>query len=346
MKRSVLLIYTGGTIGMVEDPRTGALRPFNFEELTRQVPELDRFDTELNSVSFEPPVDSSELSLSHWQDLAELIRQHYDDYDGFVVLHGTDTMCHSASALSFMLRGLRKPVIFTGSQLPIGVLRTDGKENLITAIQLAGLERSGESYVQEVAIYFGSSLYRGNRTSKYSTQHFNAIHSPNLAPLAEAGIHLNFRHDLLIRPEANVPFEVMPKMDGRLAILKLFPGINEETVVSLCSIPGLRGLIIETYGSGNAPTADWFLEALEAARMRGVTLVNVTQCSQGFVEQGRYAVSEHFAELGVIPAADMTTEAALTKLMHLLANFDAAEGYAELMMTPLAGELTNYSTLV
>lgn len=331
---------------MVKNSRTGALQAFNFEQLTSQMPELDRLDFELDARSFSPPLDSSEIGISDWKKIAELICEQYDRYEGFVILHGTDTMAYTASALSFMLKGLRKPVILTGSQLPIGVLRTDGKENLITAVQLAAMGHSGSAYVQEVAIYFGSSLYRGNRTTKHSTQYFDAIRSPNLPPLAEAGIHVHFRHDLLLRQPENVAFELQPELDDRVAILKLFPGINEATVSSICSIPGLRGLIIETYGSGNAPTVPWFIDALQSAAKRGVAIVNVTQCSEGFVEQGRYAVSEHFQELGVIPAGDMTTEAAVTKMMHLLANYEDMEDFRDLMMLPLCGELTTYSSIV
>jgi L-asparaginase len=346
MGKSILLIYTGGTIGMVADTHTGGLSPFDFEHLLDQVPELQRLDIHLDCSAFDPPVDSSDMNQGHWLEIAQTIVENYGKYDGFVVLHGTDTMAYSASAVSFMLRNLAKPVIFTGSQLPVGVLRTDGKENLITAIHLAALEKQGDPYVQEVAIYFGSSLFRANRTHKYSAEDFNAFHSPNLAPLAEAGIHLQFRHDLLLRPMPGSEITLLNKVDDRVAVLKLFPGISEQVVKSICEIEQLRGLVIETFGSGNGPTAKWFVDAMRLARSRGVNIVNVTQCSSGFVEQGRYATSASFTDLGVIPGGDMTLEAAITKLMHVIAYHRNENDIALAMMTSLSGELTTYSSLV
>lgn len=346
MTRSVLLIYTGGTIGMMEDPETGSLIPFDFEKLSAQVPELLRFDLSLKAISFDPLLDSSDLRVEHWQELAALIEEHYDSYDGFVILHGTDTMAYSASALSYMLDGLRKPVIFTGSQLPIGVLRTDGKENLITSIELASKYVHEEPVIKEVAIYFGSSLYRGNRTHKYSTEAFNAIRSPNLPALAEAGIHVQVRKDLLYNPGEISPFRVYKELEPRVVVLKLFPGICEDVVRSICNIPGVRGVVIETFGSGNAPRADWFIQTLREATDRGVFLVNVTQCNEGFVEQGRYATSEKLQALGVISAGDMTLEAALTKMIFLLPRCADRQEFEKQMLTPLRGELTISSSLV
>lgn len=346
MAKSVLIIYTGGTIGMVLDPATQSLAPFNFSYLRAQVPEIERLEIELLCEAFDPPVDSSDITPSHWQQIASLIGANYDRVDGFVVLHGTDTMAYTASALSFMLEGLAKPVIFTGSQLPIGVLRTDGKENLITAIQLAALEKAGEPYIQEVAIYFGSKLYRGNRTHKYSAEDFNAFHSPNLPALAEVGIHFHFKHELLLRQKEKAPIQVRLEMEEKVVVLKLFPGISEMVVRGICALPKLRGLVLETFGSGNGMTAPWFEEALREARDRGVAIVNVTQCNTGFVEQGRYATSAMFLRLGVIPAGDMTIEAAVTKLMHILAQSEQLTAIELAMLTPMRGELTTSSSLV
>lgn len=346
MAKSVLIIYTGGTIGMVLDVSSQSLAPFDFSYLRAQVPEIERLDIELLCEAFDPPVDSSNITPAHWRQIAKLIEVNYDRVDGFVVLHGTDTMAYTASALSYMLDRLGKPVVFTGSQLPIGVLRTDGKENLITAIQLAALEKAGEPYIQEVAIYFGSTLYRGNRTHKYSAEDFNAFHSPNLPALADVGIHMHFRHELLLRPREKAPFQVALEMEEKVAVLKLFPGISEMVVRGICSLPDLRGLVLETYGSGNAITAQWFEDALRDARDRGVALVNVTQCSTGFVEQGRYATSAMFLALGVIPAGDMTVEATVTKLMHVLAHRSNRKDIELAMLTSLRGELTTSSSLV
>lgn len=345
MKRSVLLIYTGGTIGMMEDLETRALKPFDFDHLFVEVPELKRFDLRLETYSFDPLIDSSNIQPRHWAEIARVIRDNYATYDGFVVLHGTDTMAFTASALSFMLRGLSKPVILTGSQLPIGMLRTDGKENLISAIQMAGMYRDNRARIAEVAVFFGSCLYRGNRTHKYSTEDFEAIHSPNLPPLAEVGIHIQFSKDLH-SPEVEEQFSIQEEVEDRVAVLKLFPGITKTVVESVCNIPDLRGLIIETFGSGNATTESWFINVLNITRKRGVRVVNVTQCNKGFVEQGRYATSGAFQEMGIVPAVDMTLEAALTKMMVLLKQDLSEEAFERAMVTSIVGELTSYSSLV
>lgn len=346
MAKSVLLIYTGGTIGMVADPVSGRLMPFDFSHLKDMVPELGRLEINLVGEAFDPPVDSSDITLTHWRQMAQLVHDRYNDYDGFVILHGTDTMSYTASALSFMFENLAKPVILTGSQLPIGVLRTDGKENLITAIQLAALEKQGAPVIQEVAIYFGSSLYRGNRTQKYSAEDFNAFKSPNLRALAEAGIHLQFKNDLLLRPSAGCSFSMNPGLASEVAVLRLFPGISGKVVEAVCNAPGLRGLILESFGSGNGPTAQWFIDVLQKARARGLVIVNVTQCATGFVEQGRYAASASFQQLGIISGGDMTTEAAVTKLMHVLHMHHTQDDIEREMLRSLRGELTTYSSLV
>lgn len=342
---AVLIIYTGGTIGMMEDANSGSLLPFDFSHLAEQMPELRRFGIGLQGVTFPVPIDSSDLRISHWQQLAALIQENYDRFDGFVVLHGTDTMAYSASALSFMLEGLQKPVIFTGSQLPIGVLRTDGKENLISSIELASIQEDQRTRFQEVGVYFGSSLYRGNRTHKYSTEHFNAINSPNFPTLAEAGIHMVYRYDLFW-PPAEEGLRIRSKFDDRVSVLKLFPGIRPEMVQAITRNPILKGLILETFGSGNAPKVDWFLEELRWLNEQDVVVVNVSQCSTGFVDQGKYETSAAFDALGVVPGADLTFEAAMVKLMWLLGQGQAISEVRKLMTCSLRGELTPYDELL
>lgn len=343
MQRTILVIYTGGTIGMIEDPETGALKPFDFESLQSHVPELRRLGVEIDTISFEEPIDSSDVDIHHWQQIASLIEAHYDAYNGFVVLHGTDTMAFSASALSFMLGGLKKPVIFTGSQLPIDAVRTDGRENIVTAIQLAGMERNGEARVQEVAIYFGSLLLRGNRSHKYSSEDFYAFKSPNYSELAEVGIHIDLNSVRLWKSHGD--FKVYPNFDTRVAVLKLFPSISKEVVRQICATPGIKGMIIETFGAGNGPTAEWFLNEIRTLIEKGVTVVNVTQCNDGFVEQGRYESSEGFALMGVLSASDMTFEATLTKLMHVLSYCKEPEEIEREFMKDQRGELTTFSSL-
>ncbi|MCC6600925.1 MAG: asparaginase [Crocinitomicaceae bacterium] len=339
MKSSILLIYTGGTIGMMEDPGTGALAPFDFEHILAQMPELKRFGVTIKAASLKRPIDSSDVSIATWQEIADIIEDHYDQCDGFVILHGTDTMAYSASALSFMLENLGKPVIFTGSQLPIGRLRTDGKENLITAIELASARRDGRPVIKEVAVYFESRLFRGNRTHKFNTEDFDAFESANFSPLANIGIHIIYQHHLLLQPSEE-PFRVLKKMDDRVGILKIFPGISRSVVETLLNAGDLKGIILESFGSGNASTKQWFIDALSKAISGGKIIVNVTQCNRGFVEQGRYKTSALLAQIGVIGGADMTTEGALTKLMFLLAYESDLVQLHRRMMTPLRGELT------
>ena len=317
-KSKVLLIYTGGTIGMIKDYQTGALRAFEFDNLYKPIPELSHLDCDISVHSFEKVIDSSDMNPQHWIEIAEVIEKEYNHYDGFVVLHGSDTMSYSASALSFMLQGLTKPVIFTGSQLPIGDLRTDAKENLITSIQLAALKENGESVIQEVGLYFEYKLYRGNRTTKVNAERFQAFASLNYPLLVESGVHLKVMKENLLPRKRGATLEVWKDFETNVAILKMFPGITPAVLNGFFNIPNLKGVVLETYGSGNAPTDSWFVESLQKAIEKGIHIVNVTQCSGGSVIMGKYEASEALKKMGVIDGKDLTTESAITKLMLLL----------------------------
>lgn len=315
-KSSILLIYTGGTIGMINDPISGQLKPFNFKRLLDEVPELRKFDIKIDAFSFENPIDSSNMHPDIWVKLANLIQKNYSKYDGFVILHGSDTMAFTASALSFMLENLGKPVILTGSQLPIGTIRTDGKENLITAIEIAAAKRNGKPSVPEVCVYFEFKLFRGNRTMKVNAEHFRAFKTPNYPSLADAGVHLNY-NDAAILKYPKGKLIVHTDLNLNVAILKLFPGITKQVVEAILEIKNLRGIVLETFGAGNAPTEKWFIKSLAKAIKKGLIILNVTQCDAGRVEQGRYQTSSELQRIGVVGGEDMTTEAAITKLMFL-----------------------------
>lgn len=339
-KANILLIYTGGTIGMVKDFETGALKAFNFKKLSSHIPELKQLDCNIQTVSFEKPIDSSDMSPKEWVKIAETIEANYNDFDGFVVLHGSDTMSYSASALSFMLLNLAKPVIFTGSQLPIGDLRTDAKENLITAIQIASLREKDNPVIQEVCLYFEYKLYRGNRTTKINAEHFNAFTSPNYPALAESGVHLKINDIALINKKSGKVFQVNKNLDTNVVVIKIFPGINEQVLQSILGTEALKGVILETYGSGNAPSDAWFINLLQTAMKRGIHIVNVTQCSGGSVNMGQYETSTQLKEIGVISGADITTEAALAKLMFLLGQQIPEHLFKEKFEAPVCGELS------
>lgn len=318
-RSSVLIIYTGGTIGMKEDPVDQTLKPFDFSEIMNEVPEMAKFACKVDSYTFDPIIDSSDVEPRLWQSLAMLIRDRYKDYDGFVVLHGTDTMSFTASALSFMLEGLDKPVIFTGSQLPIGRPRTDGKENLISAVEIASAkDGNGRAMVPEVCIFFGSRLLRGNRTTKINSEYFNAFRSPNYPPLAEAGITIRYNPQVIARPAEGEPFCVKTRLDTRVSILKIHPGITPQVVRNILLGAETRAVIIETYGAGNAPSSPWFLEIVRQASAMGKILVNVTQCLQGSVNMDIYATGKRLKELGVVSGFDSTTESMLGKLFFLM----------------------------
>ncbi|PWB22736.1 asparaginase [Flavobacterium sp. HTF] len=339
-KAKILLIYTGGTIGMSKDFETGALKAFNFSKLLQKIPELKQLDCEIETVSFENPIDSSNMNPEMWTKIATIIEENYIQFDGFVVLHGSDTMSYSASALSFMLENLTKPVVFTGSQLPIGDLRTDAKENLITAIQIASLQENGNPVIHEVCLYFEYKLYRGNRTSKVNAEHFRAFTAPNYPELVESGVHLKLNSHLFLPIKKDAKLIVHKNLDNHVAIIKMFPGMSEIVLASILSTQGLQGIILETYGSGNAPTEDWFLKLIEKAIQSGLHIVNVTQCSGGSVNMGQYETSTALKSLGVISGKDITTEAAITKLMYLLGHNIPQNEFKDIFETALRGEIS------
>lgn len=340
-RRSVLLIYTGGTIGMVKNLETGALESFNFNRLLEQVPELRRFDCHIATYTFTPPIDSSDIDLSHWKKLVSIIEANYDLYDGFVILHGTDTMAYTASALSFMLENLGKPVILTGSQLPIGMLRTDGKENLITAIEIAAAARAdGEAMVPEVCIYFKDKLMRGNRTTKINAERFNAFRSFNYPDLATVGITIDYHLQHVRRPSPTRPFKAHYLMDPHVVVLTLFPGMGQELVHAVLRIPGLRAVVLRTFGAGNAPQLAWLADEIRDASQRGILFVNITQCQAGSVHMGLYETSLPLIDAGVVSGYDCTPECAITKLMFLLGHNLPYEELKRRMNSSLAGEIT------
>ena len=323
MSSKVLLIYTGGTIGMNRNPQTGALEPFDFEHLLQHVPELEQFDTEIFTYQFTPAIDSSDMTPARWTDISHCIADHYDDYDGFVVLHGTDTMAYTASALSYMLENLTKPVIFTGSQLPIGQLRTDGKENLITAVEIAAAkDAEGRALVPEVGIYFGGHLLRGNRTTKQSAD-------------------ITYHRERILKPDFSKTMIPHFRLDNNVIIFSLFPGIREDLIRHIIHTPNLKAIVMRTFGSGNAPQSPWLLKALKEGTRNGKVIVNISQCMQGAVEMSRYDCGYHLQEAGVISGYDQTVESAVTKLMFLQSHYpNDPENVRRLMSQSLRGEIT------
>jgi len=336
-RAKVLIIYTGGTFGMMRNAQ-GTLAPFDFSNILEHLPTLRNLGFELSVISFEKPIDSSNIQPEHWQIMAQIVVDNYAAYDGFVVLHGTDTMAFSASALSFMLQGLSKPVIFTGAQLPISEPRSDARENLITSLEIAGATLDGKPAVPEVCVFFDFELLRGNRSKKVESMQFDAFDSGNYPPLATAGVKIDYDQSVIRQPEAN-ELSLLSSFDTQVAVLKLYPGLNMNTVKSVLSTPGLKGLILETYGSGNAPTAHWLIDQLKETIEKGIIILNVSQCPGGKVTQGKYETSKSLQEIGVLSGSDLTLEAAVTKMMLLLGNFSYEE-VKEKLVKPLAGELS------
>ncbi|WP_299160102.1 asparaginase [uncultured Tenacibaculum sp.] len=339
-KPKILIVYTGGTIGMVKDYNTGALKAFDFSQISSKIPELQQLHCDISTISFEEPIDSSNMNVHYYINIAEIISDNYDKFDGFVVLTGSDTMSYTSSAISFMFENLQKPVIFTGSQLPIGDLRTDAKENLITSIQVASTYENGMPVIQEVGLYFEYKLYRANRTTKINAEQFEAFASMNYPPLAESGVHLNFNYPLLFKPKENGDQLVFrKKLDNNVAILKLFPGITASVVSSFINIPNLKGIVLETYGSGNAPTERWFVNLLEEAVDKGIYIVNVTQCAGGSIILGHYETSSELKRIGIVDGKDITTETAIAKMMYLLGEKLSKDEFKRYFETSLRGEI-------
>ncbi|QTD39050.1 asparaginase [Polaribacter batillariae] len=341
-KPNILIIYTGGTIGMIKDYTTNALKAFDFSQIVEKIPELQQLNCNIKSISFEEVIDSSNMNTQYYVNIVEIIEENYTKFDGFVILTGSDTMSYISSAISFMLENLQKPIIFTGSQLPIGDLRTDAKENLITSIEIASTRKNNNPIISEVCLYFEYKLYRANRTTKISAEQFEAFASMNYPPLAESGVHLNFNEHLIQQPQKKEEkLIIRKKLVTDVVILKLFPGITKEVVASILNIKNLKGVVIETYGSGNAPNKNWFLKLLKNAILKGVKIVNVTQCAGGSVIQGHYDTSVSLKEIGIISGRDITTESAIAKLMYLLNEELSQEEFKHYFEKSLRGEITN-----
>ena len=340
-KPNILIIYTGGTIGMIKDYKTGALKAFDFSRIIDKIPELEQLECEIKSISFEEPIDSSNMNTKYYVDIVEIIESNYMKFDGFVILTGSDTMAYTSSAISFMIENLQKPIIFTGSQLPIGDLRTDAKENLITSIEIAASRKNNKPIISEVCLYFEYKLYRANRTTKISAEQFEAFASKNYPALAESGVHLNFNENVLLK---FIPFDqqliVRKRLVTDVVILKLFPGITEMVVAAILNIKNLKGVVLETYGAGNAPNKPWFLDLIRKAIEDEIKVVNVTQCSGGSVILGHYDTSIGLKSIGVISGIDMTTESAIAKLMYLLSEDLTNKSFKNYFQKSLRGEIS------
>jgi L-asparaginase len=339
-KSKILLIYTGGTLGMVYDQRQKSLVPFKFDQILENLPELNRLEEEVHFMSFETLLDSANISITDWQYLYRIILENYQAYDGFVVIHGTDSMAYTASALSFMIQNLSKPIVFTGAQLPIGIPRTDARENLLSAIEIAGSKREGKTMVPEVCIYFNGRLLRGNRAKKRESSQFDAFDSENYPYLAEIGVHIDFYEQNILRFDTQKTTTFKPNLDANVASIRLFPGLRQSYFEHFLEIPGLKGIVMESYGSGTAPSATWFTKTLENAISKNLTVLNISQCSGGRVNMGEYATSRQLQDIGVISGADLNAEAALSKLMWVLGNYDSKTEISKYLKENLAGELS------
>ncbi len=337
----ILIIYTGGTIGMIENPETKGLQPFDFSHLIDNVPKIKMLNYDIDNIQFDPPIDRDSMSVKHWSQIARTIEDNYDSYDGFVILHGTDTMAYTASALSFMLENLSKPVIITGSQLPIGEVRTDGEENLITALQVAAqLDSRGEAMVREVAILFENHLIRGNRSSKVSADNFNAFMSINYPDLARVGLDITYNEDVLLRDTSNRPLMVHDTMDPNVMFIVLHPGMTRSNLEHQLNTPGIKGVVLKTYGAGNSPSGSWFTEPIKAAIKRGIVILNVTQCLNGAVNSSLYETGNTLARAGVISGNDITSEAAITKMMYLFGKGMTNHQVEKYLRRDICGEMT------
>lgn len=339
-KPSVLIIYTGGTIGMAIHPSTGTLAPVKFEDIQKEVPELNKFGYRIKAITFNPPIDSSNMTPQIWEKIAQTVEKNYYNYDGFVILHGTDTMAYTASALSFMFENLGKPVVLTGSQLPIGTIRTDGKENLITAVEIAAAQENGQAIVPEVCIYFDFKLFRGNRAIKRDSENFSAFVSENYPALATAGVDIKYHTEFIHYPENKGIFKVRTGFSENVVILKMFPGISSQVMDSVLNIPGLKGVVLESFGSGNVPTTRWLINSIRKSIKKNIIILNISQCQGGSVHMGQYQTSLELLNAGVISGKDMTTEAAITKLMFLLGQGLRREEIKMHLNKSLSGEIT------
>lgn len=339
-KVSILIIYTGGTIGMVQRPKTGTLTPVKFDQILNEVPELNKFNFNIQTKIFKPALDSSNMAPAIWKKIALTIKKNYNNYDGFVILHGTDTMAYTASALSYMFDNLDKPIILTGSQLPIGTLRTDGKENLITSVEIAAAKSAGKAVVPEVCIYFDFQLFRGNRTVKRDSEQFSAFHSVNYPPLAVAGVDIRYSLEFIYKQQNKGIIKVNTNFDENVVILKMFPGISHKVFNSIINIPGLKGIVLETFGSGNVPTSKWLINCIKRAIRKGILILNITQCEGGRVIMGQYETSMELLNMGVVSGKDMTSEAAITKLMFLLGQGLKADEIKLHLNKSLRGEIS------
>lgn len=343
-KPQILLVYTGGTIGMIKDYETGALRAFDFSQILNRIPELRQLNCDIETISFDEPIDSSNMNTDYFVQIVEIIEKNYTKFDGFVILTGSDTMAYTSSVISFMLENLQKPVIFTGSQLPIGDLRTDAKENLITSIEVASARKKNKPIVSEVCLYFEYKLYRANRTTKINAEQFEAFTSMNYPPLAESGVHLHFHKHLLFKSDnKSKDLIVRKRLNRNIVVLKLFPGISELSVKSILNIPNLKGVVLETYGAGNAPTEKWFINLLQEAIQKEIRIVNVTQCAGGSVIMGHYETSVQLKKIGVVDGKDITTETAVAKMMYLIGEELNKQEFKTIFETSLRGEITNES---